>query len=57
MAGLQAARAAGMRVVAVTHRSNAAGQAEALADLVITDYTCLEDDFFAKLARQSGKSV
>jgi len=38
IAGLQAARAAGMRCVAVTHRSPDVAKATALADAVITDY-------------------
>ena len=39
IAGLQAARAAGMRCVAVTHRSPDIAQATALADAVIADYS------------------
>ena len=39
IAGLQAARAAGMRCVAVTHRSPDVAKATLLADAVISDYT------------------
>ncbi len=38
IAGLQAAKAAGMRCVAVTHRSPDVAQATALADAAITNY-------------------
>lgn len=49
LAGLQSARAAGMKVVAVTHRSNAGSRASELADLAIDDYTRLEADFFERI--------
>ena len=49
LAGLQSARAAGMAVIAVTHRSNVAAQAADLADRAITDFTCLEAGFFDAL--------
>lgn len=46
LAGIEAARAAGMRVIAITHRSNVADRAAQLADRAIRDFTCLEDGFF-----------
>lgn len=50
LAGLQAARSAGMHVVAVMHRSNAAGQVGELADRAIDDFTELGDEFFERIA-------
>ncbi len=44
--GIQAAKSAGMRVVAITHRCNDVTAANELADLTITDYAELDDGFF-----------
>lgn len=49
-AGMQAARSAGMHVVAVMYRSNAAGQVGELADHAIGDFTELGDGFFERIA-------
>ena len=46
LAGLNAARAAGMKVIAVTHRSNVKSRASDLSDRAVRDYTELEIDFF-----------
>ncbi|MDH3531811.1 MAG: HAD family phosphatase [Gammaproteobacteria bacterium] len=50
-AGLQAARAARMKVIAITHRSNVAARASQLADRAIRDFTMLEDGFFDTIGR------
>jgi len=47
IAGLTGARAAGMRVVAITWRSADVVRATALADLAVRDYRELPDGFFA----------
>ena len=44
--GIRAAKTAGMRVVAITHRSNDVRLATKLADLAVTDFSELDDDFF-----------
>jgi len=44
--GLQAAKNAGMQVVAITHRCNDIPTANEIADLAITDYAELDDGFF-----------
>ena len=46
IAGIQAAKSAGMQVVAITHRSNDVRLATKLADLAVTDFSELDDDFF-----------
>jgi len=48
-AGLGAARAAGMWVIAITHRSNDLARAKELGHLAIDDYTELEPDFIPRL--------
>ena len=45
--GIRAARTAGMRVVAITHRSDDVSEVKKLADLAITDYSELDKDFFS----------
>ena len=49
--GIQAAKNAGMRVVAVTHRCNDVTAANELADLTITDYAELDDRFFSRIKK------
>ena len=44
--GIQGAKTAGMRVVAVTFRSNDVSQATKLADLAVTDFSELDENFF-----------
>ena len=44
--GIQAARNAGMQVVAVTHSSNNVDKITELADLAISDFSELDDHFF-----------
>ncbi len=46
IAGIRAAKTAGMRVVAVTFRSNDVSQATELADLAVTDFSELDENFF-----------
>ena len=46
IAGIQAAKTAGMWVVAITHRSNDVRLATKLADLAVTDFSELDNDFF-----------
>ncbi len=46
IAGIRAAITAGMQVVAITHRSNDVSQATELADLAVTDFSELDDNFF-----------
>ena len=53
IAGIQAARTAGMRVVAITHRSNDVRLATKLADLAVTDFSELDDDFFARISSET----
>ena len=48
IAGLQAARAAGMTVIAIMHRSNDPAGATAIADIAIRDYSELPDAFYAR---------
>jgi len=50
--GMQSAKNAGMQVVAITHRCNDIPGANAIADLVITDYGDLDDDFFDRVRKQ-----
>ncbi len=49
--GLQAARNAGMQVVAITQGRGNIDNHSALSDMVIADYSELEDDFFSKVRR------
>jgi len=53
LAGLRAARAAGMRTVAITrHKTDEAmASVRPLADLCIEDYAALPLEFFATIAR------
>lgn len=51
IAGLQAARNAGMQVVAITHRCNDVRTAREIADLAITDYAELDERFFERVGR------
>jgi len=44
--GIQAAKTAGMQVIAITHRCNDIAGAKEIADLVITDYAELDEGFF-----------
>lgn len=44
--GMQSAKNAGMRVVAITHRCNDIPAAGVIADLVVTDFAELDDGFF-----------
>ncbi len=44
--GIQAAKNAGMHVIAITHRCNDIASAKEIADLTITDYSELNDGFF-----------
>ncbi len=46
IAGIQAAKTADMRVVAITHRSNDVRLATKLADLAVTDFSELDENFF-----------
>lgn len=52
VAGLQAARSAGMQAVAITHRSPDIDSATALADLAVADYRALPADFFSRIRAQ-----
>ncbi len=52
LAGLNAARAAGMKVIAVTHRSNVKSRAAELSDRAVRDYTELETDFFRRICEE-----
>jgi sugar-phosphatase len=54
--GLTAARAAGMRVVAVIHRAPDVRRAEALSDRSVPDFLALPDRFFERIARPGGQS-
>lgn len=56
LAGLRSARAAGMAVIAITHRSNALERASALADYAISDFTELRGGFFSEIARPAGSA-
>ena len=47
--GIQAARNAGMQVVAVTHGSNNVDQVSGMADMAIRDYSELGDHFFERI--------
>jgi len=47
--GLQSAKNAGMQVIAITHRCNDPRGASEIADLAITDYSELDDDFFSRI--------
>ena len=46
IAGIQAAKSAGMPVIAITHRSNDIERATKLADMAVTDFSELDSDFF-----------
>lgn len=50
VAGIQAAKNAGMAVVAVTHRCADIGTATDLADMTIRDYTDLDEDFIDSIS-------
>ena len=52
IAGLTAARAAGAKVVAVTHRSPEVQRARSLADLAVADYDELPERFFERISSQ-----
>ncbi len=52
LAGLQAARAAGMQAVAITHRTPDIDRARALSDLAVPDYRGLPTDFFCRSRAQ-----
>jgi beta-phosphoglucomutase-like phosphatase (HAD superfamily) len=49
--GLQAARAAGMFAIAITHRTTDLALATEIADLAIANYSELEPDFFSIICR------
>ena len=49
--GIQSAKAAGMQVVAITHRCNDVELAAELADHAVTDYRELAADFFAAVSK------
>ena len=49
MTGIQAARNAGMQVVAVTHGSRNVEQVSGLADMAISDYSELDNNFFERI--------
>lgn len=48
IAGIEAAKAAGMWAIAITHRSNDPGRIATLADMTIRNYRKLADDFLAQ---------
>jgi HAD superfamily hydrolase (TIGR01509 family) len=52
LAGLQAARAAGMQAVAITHRTADIDRARGLSALVVPDYRSLPADFFSRSRAQ-----
>ena len=56
LAGIESARAAGMKVIAITHRSNVAERAAQLADRAISDFAMLEDGFFDTIRRSPQSS-
>ena len=49
--GMQSAKNAGMQIVAITHRCNDIPAAREIADLVITDYSELDDGFFDQIRK------
>jgi len=49
--GLQAARSAGMQVVAITQGRSNIDKHAALSDMIIADYSELADDFFSKVRK------
>jgi len=49
--GMQSAKNAGMQIVAITHRCNDIPAAGEIADLVITDYSELDDGFFDQIRK------
>jgi len=49
--GMQSAKNAGMQIVAITHRCNDIPAAREIADLVITDYSDLDDGFFDQIRK------
>ena len=51
--GLQAAKNAGMQVVAITHRCSDISAANEIADLAITDYAELDDGFFGHVRKRN----
>ncbi len=51
IAGLQAARSAGMRSVTITHRTPDAESARALCTLAVPNYSALPADFFEAIAQ------
>lgn len=51
--GLRAAKAAGMQVVAITHRSNDVRLATRLADLAVTDFSGVDENFFQMIRFQN----
>lgn len=54
IAGLQSAKAAGMTVIAIAHRGNAAAHAAGLADRTIDNFLDLDDDFFDRISAIDG---
>jgi len=54
LVGLQSAKAAGMPVIAITHRSNDTVRASELADRTVRDFTELEDGFFEHICSDAG---
>ena len=52
--GIQAAKRAGMRVVAITHRCHDIETASELADLAIKDYSLLDEGFFGSARRATA---
>ncbi len=53
IAGIRAAKAAGMQVVAITHRSNNVRLATKLADLAVTDFSGFDENFFQMIRFQN----
>ena len=51
--GLQAAKNAGMHVVAITHRCSDVSAANEIADQTISDYTELEEGFFDRVRKRN----
>jgi len=50
--GIRAAKSAGMKVVAITYRSNDIDLATELADLAVTDFSSLRDQFFREIKKR-----
>lgn len=56
LVGIQSAKAAGMPVIAITHRSNDAVRAPELAERSVKDFTELEDGFFGQICGDTGST-